>query len=151
MAMTLTEKVCSICRTSKGCDQFAFQNKAYGVRMSACKQCRNAQKRADPQVKARAAAQRKADPDYNKKHRAWKHGLSVEDAEGMLWLQDNKCLGCGAADPTHTDHDHNHCPGSSGCVKCVRGFLCGHCNTTLGYARDNVQTLRNLADYLERG
>src|SRR6266496_914731 len=30
------------------------------------------------------------------------------------------------------DHDHDCCPGSASCGKCIRGFLCGLCNSAIG-------------------
>lgn len=39
--------------------------------------------------------------------------------------------------------DHDHATGK------VRGLLCAACNKALGYARDNPQILRKLANYLE--
>jgi len=46
------------------------------------------------------------------------------------------------------DHDHSCCRGAKSCGKCIRGLLCHHCNTTLGSARDNIQTLQNGINYL---
>lgn len=40
--------------------------------------------------------------------------------------------------------DHCHKTGK------FRGWLCGNCNSALGMARDNPDTLRKLADYLEK-
>jgi hypothetical protein len=34
------------------------------------------------------------------------------------------------------DHDHRHCPGTEGCRQCVRGLLCGKCNSGLGWIGD---------------
>ena len=39
--------------------------------------------------------------------------------------------------------DHDHKTGK------FRGWLCSHCNHALGYARDNPELLRKLAEYLE--
>jgi hypothetical protein len=82
----------------------------------------------------------------------------------LALLQDPTCPGCGRnlhdrinVQPQHhtrlalvVDHDHECCPGKTSCGKCVRGLLCHHCNTALGYARNNPTILRALADYLER-
>jgi hypothetical protein len=56
------------------------------------------------------------------------------------------CECCGQphteAKPLHWDHDH-----LSGKF---RGWLCGHCNSALGFAADSVEILRLLIAYLER-
>lgn len=49
------------------------------------------------------------------------------------------------------DHDHTCCPGSVSCGRCVRGFLCGHCNRAAGDVRDDPNIARSLAEYLTRG
>lgn len=43
-----------------------------------------------------------------------------------------------------TRYDHDHATGK------FRGWLCNGCNVALGNVYDNPETLRKLADYLER-
>ena len=86
-----------------------------------------------------------------------KYKLSLDDFAYMLTMQEG-CAICHTYEPGknnwQVDHDHACCPvGPSGgvtCGKCVRGILCSACNRMLGAARDNAQTLRNAADYLEK-
>ena len=40
--------------------------------------------------------------------------------------------------------DHDHVSGE------VRGLLCLHCNTLIGYAKDDAAVLRQAAEYLEK-
>jgi len=40
--------------------------------------------------------------------------------------------------------DHNHTTGE------VRGILCGHCNTGIGFARESVDVLSSMIKYLTR-
>lgn len=47
------------------------------------------------------------------------------------------------------DHDRSCCNRDGSCGKCVRGLLCHGCNLAAGNTRDNPETLRNLANYLE--
>lgn len=71
------------------------------------------------------------------------YGLTIEDYEGMIWLQDNRCAMC---DKTFNenispavDHDHACCykpyeqRNKNTCGKCVRGIVCGPCNRSLGF------------------
>jgi hypothetical protein len=48
------------------------------------------------------------------------------------------------------DHDHGCCGGSHSCGRCVRGFLCGRCNSALGMMGENLQSIRKMTGYLER-
>lgn len=54
----------------------------------------------------------------------------------------------------HIDHDHSCCPGGANaktCGKCTRGILCTRCNSMLGFAKDNPDTLLAAVVYLSRG
>lgn len=64
----------------------------------------------------------------------------------FLWeSQDGKCAICKDAIETPNigcvDHDHST-------IK-MRGMLCGSCNKMLGYARDNIESLKSAIVYLE--
>lgn len=91
-----------------------------------------------------------------------KYGLTVEQFEDMILAQDMLCLICGDEfdfdkhNGVCVDHDHNCCAGETSCRECVRGILCGVCNTKLhddidwhlraiDYLR-NYQTARQLTD-----
>lgn len=45
------------------------------------------------------------------------------------------------------DHDHSCCPGIKSCGNCVRGLLCGSCNSFLGRVGDTTEAL---IAYLEK-
>ena len=80
-----------------------------------------------------------------------KHGLDADEYWGMIFIQDNRCANveCGAENPTHIDHDHDHCPGKLGCRKCVRGVLCMRCNTMLGFYEKNKKKFVGALRYAE--
>jgi len=62
----------------------------------------------------------------------------------QLQKQDGKCVGCGKKTVRRLAQDHHSISGQ------LRGALCAtHCNRILGYARENPEVLRRLADYLE--
>lgn len=60
------------------------------------------------------------------------------------------CGVCGSTTRLNIDHDHACCDRPGSCGECVRGVLCGNCNSTLGHAKDDIDRLRGLIAYLER-
>jgi len=64
-----------------------------------------------------------------------RHGLAIDQIIDKWRAQGYSCLLCKM--PIHlledvtVDHDHAHCL-RSGCNKCVRGILCGPCNSKVG-------------------
>lgn len=75
----------------------------------------------------------------------WRYGITVADRERMMKDQAMRCVGCGTSLHKATPHvDHCHTTGR------VRGVLCRGCNHALGNVLDNPETLRRLAEYLER-
>jgi hypothetical protein len=47
------------------------------------------------------------------------------------------------------DHDHQCCPGSYSCGKCVRGFVCNGCNTAVGHLESLFSRGLELSDLLD--
>lgn len=79
------------------------------------------------------------------KDRARRYGMTVEQYWHLKRTNGDRCPGCHepqTAGSLCVDHDH-----ASGRV---RGLLCHRCNRLIGGAHDNPDTLRRLADYLER-
>ena len=70
----------------------------------------------------------------------------------MVLVQRGLCAICGRpGQRLQVDHDHRHCPGRMGCRRCVRGLLCGRCNTALGQLGDlNVERLVAYLDPVRR-
>lgn len=82
-------------------------------------------------------------------HDATKRTYSLT-SEQLVEMLSRPCEVCGAVDNLTIDHDHSCCNSRTSCGKCVRGTVCQHCNRSMGQAKDNIQILRSLADYLER-
>lgn len=76
-------------------------------------------------------------------------GLTQEDYDRLCEEQEHRCAICrrqdfGASTKKRwsLDHDHN--------TNKFRGLLCHTCNLLLGYAKDDVGTLRHAIEYLEK-
>lgn len=91
------------------------------------------------------------------RHTTKRHNISFETYSNMIRMG---CAICGSPDfrgrPPHIDHDHGCCPKPANgdqiksCGKCIRGMLCSNCNTMLGQAKDNINTLLNAVEYLKK-
>ena len=71
------------------------------------------------------------------------YGISKEQKETLVQQQSGRCACCGETLITACV-DHCHVGGD------VRGVLCRHCNSMLGYAQDNPLRLARGMDYLRK-
>ena len=75
------------------------------------------------------------------------YGITLEERDLILQSQNGRCAICRTDDPGKrgwfTDHCHT--------VNKVRGILCQHCNSVLGYAKDDTAILKAAIVYLRRG
>ena len=81
------------------------------------------------------------------------HHLTLNGYAKLLFEQNGVCKACRRVPDARgfcVDHDHKCCPGPTSCGKCVRGLLCGKCNSILGFANDQKYTLLQLADYIDQ-
>lgn len=108
-----------------------------------CRDCNNTYQRA------RHSTRKEEVKDYVLRQ---KFGISISDYDGQLQAQEGKCPGCGRTREEDienrgrrwpVDHDHE--------TNNVRGILCWLCNLALGAVRDEPDTLRRLAEYVEKG
>lgn len=74
-----------------------------------------------------------------------KYGMTMEDYEQMLKSQNGKCSICNEEKQETLCVDHDHNTGK------VRGLLCRHCNHVVGFAKDNIDILNNVINYLRKG
>lgn len=74
------------------------------------------------------------------------HGISPEQREQMIKIQNGLCAICSKELPqgrlTHLDHCH--------ATGKLRGMLCHKCNKGLGHFDDNSEFLRNAANYIDK-
>jgi hypothetical protein len=82
------------------------------------------------------------------------YGITLDQYNDLLAKQGGGCAICGidveGEKKLSVDHDHDCCPGSKSCGKCIRGLLCGSCNRAVGLMEDNPDLLIAAAKYLKR-
>lgn len=166
-----TSRVCRTCGQDKSINCFGMENHGtHSIRRTDCRDCRRAMKRAW------AKANKKRIQEYKRTHRegenAWRRKAYAANAETRKSiLRHNRrrrlkcseeelkkiesawtgcCPICSTKEPAvkvdskkwHLDHDHK--------TGKLRNIVCAHCNSMLGFARDNPEVLRRAAEYLEK-
>jgi uncharacterized C2H2 Zn-finger protein len=80
------------------------------------------------------------------------YGLEPGDYDKLYRFQGGRCALCqrgkGITKRLAVDHDHKCCPGPVSCGKCVRGLVCGRCNSVLAHARDELGFFTRSHGYL---
>jgi hypothetical protein len=85
--------------------------------------------------------------EYRRHANLKRYGLTPDEKAAMLLAQGNSCAVCKSPNPGTTrgwQVDHCHATGKT------RAILCLPCNVALGKAKDSPETLRALADYVEK-
>lgn len=78
------------------------------------------------------------------------YDITAEEAKAILEVQGGVCAGCREPRGYELPVDHDHSlERRLGTRASVRGRLCKRCNKVLRDVRDDPDTLRNLAEYLE--
>lgn len=84
--------------------------------------------------------------------RMYRYGVNAEQYEKMLAEQDGSCAVCrvefSETVKPNVDHDHKCCPGILTCGKCVRGLLCGGCNSFANMIETRFHTHEDMFKYL---
>lgn len=145
-------KTCSKCDKSKSLEEFSLKNKNTGLRSSWCKACnreyqKNHYKLNKEMYREKARQWEEANGGASGK-RLRNYSLTREQYNSMLTKYEGKCWICREASAIHIDHDHSCCSGPSSCGNCVRGLLCGFCNTMLGRAKDSKEFFSRAITYL---
>lgn len=78
------------------------------------------------------------------RHRRTKYGLTPEQWDAHLARQGGRCAICGTDEPDGRGWAADHCHKTGA----VRGVLCQHCNSGLGFFRDSPTHLAAAIEYL---
>lgn len=70
------------------------------------------------------------------------YGITIEEYERMLVVQEYLCAICGKKGSLNIDHDHK--------TGKVRALLCGRCNPALGSFMDSLEILLKAVEYLKK-
>lgn len=130
MTPELQKLTCSFCKTEKNTSEFSKSAWSKTGFYKHCRKCHYTEY-------GRGAAFKR------------NYGITEFQYKQMLEKQNYRCLACfslhepekGVSNRLVVDHCHSK--GN------VRGLLCQGCNLALGGSKDDPNTLRNLADYLE--
>ena len=92
---------------------------------------------------------RKTKEEYRNKNLKSAYGIDILEYNEILEGQDGRCAICGGTDPKlgavkNLCVDHCHDTGK------VRGILCNSCNRGIGLLGDNIATLQNAINYLQK-
>lgn len=146
-------QVCGKCSTPKPLEQFWRNRRRKNGRCSVCIECRSTQNQkryAENRASILEADRNRYHKDPSKsreKHLKRKYGITIEDYNKLKTKQGCRCAVCNSHESIEKNGvfqvDHCHETGA------VRGLLCVRCNFMIGYSRDNHETLRSAADYLE--
>lgn len=165
-------KICTGCDTPKSLDEFYKRIKSKDGKTSKCKGClkgdiinRWTHKTQEEKLtigrrsyentikKVGPVRYKEHKKNYNKTRRhsqrghelKRKYGITNEGYDQMLAAQNGKCGICPLLQKNVTKRfcvDHCHITGK------VRGLLCSHCNTGIGYLKDSIPNLKSAIKYL---
>jgi hypothetical protein len=138
--MNLTQtKVCKTCNFELELDKFSKGQGKY-KKANVCKLCDAERRRMDyatlPSDKKLEIKKRQKVYEYKRTY-----GLPDDIAWKLANSRKGVCVICNETKLLVVDHCH-----TSGAV---RGLICSHCNSVLGYAKDNIKVLENAIKYLE--
>lgn len=139
-------KACPKCKTVKDLSEFGVRTGRGGTTYySWCKGCTRSnlaryRKVRDPEKKLKQRFQtRNIDTLKN-------YGISYREYLEKRQAQNGRCAICDKTPirPAKLHLDHCHTTGK------IRAFICFHCNSLLGYAKDSTELLNKAAHYLEK-
>ena len=154
----IPSKICPKCKIDKDYSLYG-KNKNYKDGLSSyCRECRSAAQLLiahSDEYKNYIRPIRKKWVEDNKEKVAlchkishlWrKYNMSLEQYIELVEEQHGLCAICGLPASTnnvlYVDHDHT--------INKVRGLLCQHCNSVIGFANDNIEILEQAINYIKK-
>ena len=144
--LLLQERECRVCGEKKNLLESFYRTRKNDKLASSysyeCKECT---------VKRTTAYNKRNSSSVKSQYLKRNYGMTFEEFDRMLTDQDNACAVCGTLEPGgkrgrhkrfHVHHDSK--------TGNVRGLLCGNCNAALKYVKEDIHTLQNMIQYLER-
>lgn len=136
-------KICRKCKINKSRKDFTLCKRSSDLLQSYCKEC--------SKISTREC--RKRDPFFGRKWELKFHyDMTLKEYNDLFKKQDEKCLICKLPESRINKNtgrikylavDHDHKTGK------IRGLLCQSCNLILGYAKDNIEILKEAICYLK--
>lgn len=136
-------KTCCACKESKELSNFYTDNSTKDGKVYSCIECYE-KRRLERKHSNPSGHLRKTQSFWLKQ----RYNITLDTYEQMLENQDRKCAICGRKDSGKTANkafcvDHCHTTGK------IRGLLCMPCNRSIGQFKDNSETLRKAAEYID--
>lgn len=144
---SVSEKLCSKCKNILPASEFYPHRRMKSGLQPQCRACSREWHRQRPDYIREKNKQFKLKyPEYHRDwHRRRKFGVEPSQINAIRDSQDGLCAGCLrdlAVNKECVDHCHD--------TGRIRGLLCNDCNVSIGILGDNPETLRRLADYIEK-
>lgn len=141
---------CDICKEAKAIKRKEYQSsKAWEYRKTYLERMRIERPEKYAELRKRNNEIKKASFDKDPAKHRWqiihkKYKLTKLMYMELLEQQNGVCAICKLPPNRNwlaVDHDHSCCPGTKTCGKCIRGLLCGSCNSFLGRVNDDSNSL----------
>lgn len=144
-ARTEGMKTCPLCEVEKSVGEFSPNSQKFDGLAHGCRPCRATYEKM--------RRKQKTTEEHQAARRLRMYGMTEDDFAELLDSQFGRCAVCATEDPGGrgwcVDHDHSCCAyGKNTCGDCVRGILCGNCNTAAGLLGDSEATVLALFCYL---
>jgi hypothetical protein len=134
---------CSRCEERKPIGEFPPNSGHYDGLSCYCRPCVNSIGRAEGKKPHIKTYRRK----YMRKYGLKKYGLTIDEFEKTVVIQNGKCAICGDELRLGTGGcsvDHRHSDGK------IRGLLCRLCNVGIGHFRENTEIMASAMEYLRQ-